>query len=149
MLKIWWCTLCLLAAASASGGEKLLADFGNHLIPQDTECGKRANAILARYQEKLIGAVSFGLPTMGPDGAIDAKLMQQREAPLTRLPPDVVQIIRLAPRLDGKFRDVYVVCGSGRVVFSDRGGVTGEAIWYGPVDPSELVGNVPARDARY
>ena len=110
----------MFAAAYAIGGEKLVADIGNHLIPHDTECGKRANSILERYQEKLIAAVAFGLATLDIDRTIAATPMKRPQTPPTTVPPDAIQIIRSAPRLDGKFRDVYVVCGTGKMASRTR-----------------------------
>ena len=139
-MKILWFLLSLLAAPFAMGNDKLIFDFGNHAISQDTECGKRANSVLQHHQKKLIAAPAFGLPELGADSIFYAALMKHMQGPSFPLPPGVIQIILFAPRVDGMFRDVYVVCPSGKIIFSDRGGIVGQATWYGPVDLSVAIG---------
>ena len=139
-MKFWWFMLALLAATSAMGKEKLVADFGNHLIPQDTACGQRANSILKHHQETLIAATALGLPELSSDSSLYAELMKRMQSSSSPLPPGVIQIILFAPRLDGRFRDVYLVCSSGKIIFSDRGGNVSQVTWYGPIDLSEAIG---------
>lgn len=138
-MKGWWIVLSLFAAHSAIANDKLPFDFGNHLIPQDTQCGKSANSILQRDQKELIAATAFGLPELRADDSRYAALMKHTQNLSSPLPLDVIHIILFAPRSDGTFRDVYVVCPSGRIIFSDRGSIGGQVHWYGPVDISEAI----------
>lgn len=139
-MKGWWPVLSLFAARLAIANDTLPADFGNHLFSRDTQCGKRANAILQRNQKKLIAAPAFGLPELRADDSRYAALMKHTQSLSSPLPQDVIHIILFAPRVDGTFRDVYVACPSGRIIFSDRGSIGGQVHWYGPVDLSEAIG---------
>ena len=139
-MKGWGLVFLLFAAHSAIGSDTLPADFGNHLIPQDTQCGKSANSILQRDQKTLIAAPAFGLTELRADDSRYAALMKHTQSLSSPLPKDVIHIILFAPRADGTFRDVYVVCPSGRINFSDRGSIGGQIHWYGPVDLAEAIG---------
>lgn len=141
-MKFCLFVLFSLMATSVIGKEKIVADFGNHLISRATKCGKRADSILQQHQRRLIATASFGLPELPLDGGLYTDLIKHSQSSSLPLPPGVIQIILHAPRLDGVFRDVYVMCRSGEIIFTDRGIFFGQVRWYGPIKLSDAIGTV-------
>lgn len=88
--------------------------------------------ITDKLRASLLGLSTLALPVV-TRAERDTWKTATSDTGIDRIPTDTVQVMRNALRQDRTRRSVFVRVTTPSVYIADRGGLTDEIIWYGPI----------------